>query len=109
MSPPKRKSSWSFSLKDDELSGSSQEQEELAQPQLLIRRSEADQLIAEAEEEAAAGDPEPELFDISLVEEGDVRFVETPFTIARRVAATKKRARKDTEEAPDRVSFSLAP
>lgn len=108
MSPPKCRSSWSFSLKNVEYSDSSQEKEELPQPQLLPRRSEADQLIAEAEQEAAAEDPEPELFDISLVDEGDVRFVETPFTIARRAAITRKRARKEDEEVQDKVSRSLA-
>ncbi|ORY66629.1 hypothetical protein BCR35DRAFT_354858 [Leucosporidium creatinivorum] len=97
MAQPQRKSSWSFSLRDDEQSDSSQE-EQLPQPQPSGRRSEHEQLIAEAEQEGVAEHTEPEQFDISLVEEGDVRFVETPFTIARRVAATRKRARKEEDE-----------
>ncbi|ORY88183.1 hypothetical protein BCR35DRAFT_351026 [Leucosporidium creatinivorum] len=97
MAQPQRKSSWSFSLRDDEQSDSSQE-EQIAQPQPSGRRSEHEKLIAEAEQEGVADHAEPELFDISMVEEGDVRFVETPFTIARRVAATRKRARKEKDE-----------
>lgn len=105
MQQPQRKSSWSFSLRDDEWSSDEsqgdQQQQQLVQAPAV---AEQDRLLAEAEQEGVAEYPEPELFDISLVEEGDVRFLETPFTIARRVAATRKRAQGTIEEVEEQVS-----
>lgn len=96
-STPQRKQSWSFSLTAGDCYSSSSSQEE-GRPPPPRRAAEQDRLIAEAEQEGVPEYPPPELYDIAQIEEGEVRFRETPFTIARRVAATRKRARDDDEE-----------
>lgn len=66
-------------------------------PARRLSFTETDRLIAEAEDEDV---PDvSDVIDIGQVEEPEgLKFVETPFTIARRVAAIRKRAHEGAEE-----------
>jgi hypothetical protein len=93
---PRRTSSWSFCLRDDDDEEDSDAEPPppppppprlLAAEEVLLAEAEADRVPSEEEER--------EVFDIGQVEEGDIKFVETPFTIARRFAGMRKRALED--------------
>ncbi|KAK4052837.1 hypothetical protein OIV83_002124 [Microbotryomycetes sp. JL201] len=88
MSGARRQTSWSYNLHDDCSDQSSEEDQPPSQPEEGnggTSFSEA-QSIQRQEPELACH----EVFDIGDVDEGDVKFVETPFTIARRVGASRK-------------------
>lgn len=96
---------WSFSLREGD-SDSDDDQPALAPKPPAPPATELDRLIAAAE---AEGDEEPgalqdneETVDIGAVDEGSLRFTETPFTISARLAANRKRTRAldDDGEAP---------
>ncbi|KAK4057403.1 hypothetical protein OIO90_001472 [Microbotryomycetes sp. JL221] len=105
MKQTQRQSSWSFNLHDDLSDYSDDEVVDPASPTATVQpnitnggtnsssMTEYDVLIAEAEKEYMdRTESSTEIFDIGDIDEGHVKFVETPFTIAKRVPVTKPRA-----------------
>lgn len=110
------RSIWGFSLRDDDDSDGDDEPTQPRPPAPPARPlSELDLVIASAEPDAetendddeAVPDKEREEVDIGAVDEGPIHFVETPFTIASRLAASRKRlannADSDTATLPAKV------
>ncbi|KAM0786946.1 hypothetical protein ACM66B_002367 [Microbotryomycetes sp. NB124-2] len=91
MPQAQRQDSWSFSLHDDYSDQSSGDEQPPARSALQNGGTES--LHVNPAPTNVPDEPclvNEDVFDIGQVEEGDVKFVETPFTIARRVAASNK-------------------
>lgn len=87
---------WSFSFRDD----GDEEDEDIRPPTPLPPpQTEQDLLISLATDSIQSEPklPAREIIDISQVEEPDITFSETPFTIARRLALNRKHAREEDD------------
>lgn len=108
-------SAWSTNLRDDDddEGDSSASDSELTSTTTTAPRppppprTEAEAILAEAE---AQVDPDkPEVFAIDEVQEADIKFVETPWTVARRVAGASKRAREADDERKEEEEIKKKP
>lgn len=91
MAPTQADQGWSYSIRDDEDPSDTEDSPAPALAPAPRPLTEQDLLVAEAEEEGAdEQDEEREIIDIGEVQE-NITFVETPFSIAARLAGSRRR------------------